>query len=105
MTRIVRIALLLCDTPLPKVQQELGFSTYHPVFASHLQDTLTSFPDKEKVKDVELVVEGFDVVHKQEYPADDLLRNGHYDAVMMTGAGELVSPLPPPPPLPCLLSV
>ena len=91
MTRTVRIALLLCDTPLPLVQEELGFSTYHPVFASHLQDTLASFPNKEKVEDVELVVDSFDVVKKQEYPADDLLRCGHYDAVMMTGAGGSIS--------------
>ena len=85
--RTIRIALLLCDTPLPLVRQELSYPTYLPIFHSHLQDTLTSFPDQSKVDGVELEVDGFDVVGKGEYPDEGKMRSGWWDAVMMTGSG------------------
>jgi hypothetical protein len=88
MPRTIRIALLLCDTPLPLVQRELNYPTYTPVFLSHLQDTLESYPDKKAVEGVQLEVDSFDVVGKQEYPDESKVREGWYDAVMMTGSGE-----------------
>lgn len=88
MPRTIRIALLLCDTPLPLVQRELNYPTYTPVFLSHLQDTLESYPDKKAVEGVQLEVDSFDVVGKQEYPDESKVREGWYDAVMMTGSGK-----------------
>jgi len=88
MPRTIRIALLLCDTPLPLVQRELNYPTYTPVFLSHLQDTLESYPDKKAIEGVQLEVDSFDVVGKQEYPDESKVREGWYDAVMMTGSGE-----------------
>lgn len=88
MPRTIRIALLLCDTPLPLVQQELNYTTYTPVFLSHLQDTLDSYPDKKAVEGVQLEVDSFDMVGKQEYPDEKKVREGWYDAVMMTGSGK-----------------
>jgi hypothetical protein len=87
MPRRIRIALLLCDTPLPLVQKDLNFPTYEPIFVSHLRDSLASFPDKNQTEDVELEVQAFDVVGEEKYPYEDDLKRGYYDAVMMTGSG------------------
>ncbi|GJJ13024.1 hypothetical protein Clacol_007273 [Clathrus columnatus] len=69
----VRLALLICDTPNPGVLADHG--DYLEIFTRFFQD---SIPDKE----IEFVIDGYDVVHKQEYPPAD----SEYDAVVITGS-------------------
>jgi hypothetical protein len=70
----IRLALLLCDTPIPAVRSVHG--DYHDIFHALLNDALpggtTSF-----------ILDPFDVVHKQEYPPIDV----DYDGIMLTGSG------------------
>jgi hypothetical protein len=72
---MVRLALLVCDTPTPAIRSVHG--DYHNVFHTFLRDALpmgtTSF-----------TLDPFDVVHAQEYPPID----SHYDGIIVTGSGE-----------------
>ena len=82
MTRTIRLALLLCDTPIPAVRSVHG--DYHNIFHTLLNGSLptgaTSF-----------ILDPFDVVHKQEYPPIDV----DYDGIILTGSGvpEIALPL------------
>ena len=71
---MVRLALLICDTPLPAIVQTHG--DYLAIFTRYFR---ASLPDPQ----VEFSLDGFDVVHKQEYPPLD----GGYDGVVITGSG------------------
>ncbi|WVQ86130.1 hypothetical protein IAT38_008298 [Cryptococcus sp. DSM 104549] len=83
----IRIALLLNDTPLPAVVAESG--TYYDVYKTWLQSSLSTYPDSSISSQVELVIDGYDVVDKREYPFEDRLKSGSpdaYDCIMMTGS-------------------
>ncbi|PCH38959.1 class I glutamine amidotransferase-like protein [Wolfiporia cocos MD-104 SS10] len=69
-----RIALLLCDTPIPDVVSTDG--DYTAIFSTLLRNALP------KGADVDFTVDPYDVRNKLEYPAsiDD------YDALMLTGS-------------------
>ncbi|WWD20825.1 hypothetical protein CI109_105302 [Kwoniella shandongensis] len=85
--RIVRVALLITDTPLPAVVAENG--TYLDIFRRWLSESLASYPDESVRAGTELIVDGYDVVDKQEYPPSAKLVDGApdaYDCVMMTGS-------------------
>ncbi|KAL7422969.1 hypothetical protein Q5752_002267 [Cryptotrichosporon argae] len=83
--RLVRVALLLCDTPVPKVLEEIG--DYHVIYRHWLETALASYPDPAIAQNTELVLDAYDVVGKGEYPtANQLTGPGGYDAVMMTGS-------------------
>jgi GMP synthase-like glutamine amidotransferase len=72
----LRIAILECDTPLPSVLEKYG--RYDRIFTALLEtaaEGLGLTPEKD------LVLSGFDVVDKQEYPnLEDI------DAVLLTGS-------------------
>jgi hypothetical protein len=71
----IRIALLLCDTPIPAVVSAHG--NYHVIFGDLLKASLP--------ENTTFTLDPYDVVHKQEYPPDD----AQYDGILMTGSGEL----------------
>lgn len=73
---VLRLALLVCDTPLPAVVQTHG--DYLPIFTRYFR---ASLPNSQ----VEFSLDGFDVVHKQEYPPLD----AGYNAIVITGSGGL----------------
>ncbi|KAL0064544.1 hypothetical protein AAF712_008489 [Marasmius tenuissimus] len=70
----VKIALFLCDTPIPVVLAAHG--DYTNIFRTLLESTLPP--------NFELVLDPYDVVNKMEYPDDDKLKE--YDAIMLTGS-------------------
>ena len=66
------IALLICDHPGPHV------GPYYPIFKDFLSASLPNSA-------VDFVLDGYDVVKKQEYPPSDK----EYDAMLLTGSGKL----------------
>lgn len=70
----IRIALLLCDTPIPAVVSLHG--DYHVIFGDLLKASLP--------ENASFTLDPYDVVHKQEYPPD----NVEYDGILITGSGE-----------------
>lgn len=76
---MLKLALLLCDTPNPVVLSVHG--TYLDIFRSLLKNSLLrTRPGKE----VDWVLDGYDVV-QQVYPTDAQL--GEYDAILISGSG------------------
>jgi hypothetical protein len=71
----LRIALLLCDTPIPAVVATHG--DYHVIFSDLLKASLP--------ENATFILDPYDVVHKQEYPPD----NAEYDGILITGSGKL----------------
>lgn len=69
-----RLALLLCDTPLPTVVAQHG--DYTRIFEALLKASAPS--------DVNFDLTSYDVVHKMEYPPDQ----DELDGVLLTGSGE-----------------
>lgn len=84
----IRLAVLLCDTPVPQVLKEDG--DYHTIFDAWLRGV--SPP-------VDFTLDAFDVVNKMEYPPED----AKYDGILLTGSGQsnyLPLPLRPSGPTP-----
>jgi len=69
----LRLAVLLCDTPLPPVLKDDG--DYHKIFDTWLRSV--SPP-------VDFTLEAFDVVKKMEYPPI----GAKYDGILLTGSGQ-----------------
>ena len=69
----IRLAVLLCDTPIPAVLKEDG--DYHKIFGTWLRSVSPS---------VDFTLEAFDVVSKMEYPSED----ANYDGILLTGSGQ-----------------
>lgn len=77
----IKLALLLCDTPIPSVLAEHG--NYTSIFTNLLRDSLP----KDSGYDFQL--DPYDVRGKMEYPEESLLDGEDgYKAVIMTGSGE-----------------
>ena len=82
-----RIAVLLCDTPIPPVLATHG--DYGAIFRSLFRKSLESYKAAAaahadpSVSDLDFVVDAFDVRNKLEYPEDPDV----YDAVLLTGSG------------------
>ncbi|TFK93407.1 class I glutamine amidotransferase-like protein [Polyporus arcularius HHB13444] len=72
--RPFRIAILLCDTPIPPVLAEQG--DYGNIFRELFRKSLPSHSD------IEFIADAFDVRNKQEYPENADI----YDAVLLTGS-------------------
>ncbi|KAF8519899.1 class I glutamine amidotransferase-like protein [Hysterangium stoloniferum] len=70
---VFRLALLQCDTPNPAVLKEYG--DYLDIFIRFFNSSL---PDP----NAKFVIDGFDVVNRQEYPSSDT----EYHAVILTEA-------------------
>ena len=75
-TPAIRLALLLCDTPIPRVLEKHG--NYHKIFDSWLRKT--------SPVDSDFTLDAFDVVTKMEYPPED----AKYDGVILTGSGQWI---------------
>lgn len=71
---VVRLALLICDTPLPAVVEAHG--NYLAIFSRFFKSSLPN-------PQVEFSLDGFDVVKKQEYPPLD----AGYDGIVISGSG------------------
>ena len=76
-----RFALLICDTPIPPVLERYG--DYHAIFTAFMR---ASIPDDKK-ESVDFEMDGYDVVKAMQYPAEEKLDNGYYDAALITGSG------------------
>lgn len=72
---MIRLALLVCDTPIPPVLEEYG--DYHKIYERWLRKTSPI--------DSEFTLDAFDV-KKMEYPPKDV----KYDGVILTGAGKRI---------------
>jgi len=78
MKKPLRIAILECDTPLPDIIERYG--RYDRIFSTLLESAAEGLGLSPK-KD--LVLSGFDVVDKQEYPKlEDI------DAVLISGSSK-----------------
>jgi hypothetical protein len=69
----LRLALLLCDTPLPSVLSEHG--NYHAIFNDFLRASAPT--------GTTYTLESYDVVGEMQYP----LLDEHWDAILLTGSG------------------
>ena len=71
-----KLALLMCDTPIPAVREKYG--TYLDIFRKQLHDSNpdVSFP---------FTLDGYDVVTAQEYP--NLDHDAGYAGVLISGSG------------------
>ena len=69
----IRLALLLCDTPIPPVLAKHG--DYREIFDNWLKRT--------PLADSEFALDSFDVVNEMKYPPEDV----KYDGIILTGAG------------------
>ena len=78
-----RIALLVCDTPIPSVREDYGL--YPDIFRSFLSKSLSKLPVGE---DVKFELDSYDVT-SQQYPSENDLEVGSgYNAIMITGSGK-----------------
>ncbi len=92
-----------CESQLPEVQAEFG--NYLDIYRAFLGASLASLPSgpsesEGRERAVELVLDGFDVIGKGDYPERRLLEGGGeeddqgekaYDAVMLTGSSRRLS--------------
>ena len=63
------------------------------IYREWLHESLKSYPDQVRASQTQLVVHGYDVVSKMEYPSSSRLQAGNadaYDIIMMTGSRKSV---------------
>ena len=61
------------------------------IFRTWLQQSLATYPDQTIAANTELIIDGYNVVDKRDYPARERLIAGAregYDAVMLTGSSK-----------------
>lgn len=61
------------------------------IYRDWLETSLSTFRDDTAASSISLVIDGYDVVDKQEYPPASRLEAGRadsYDVVMLTGSSE-----------------
>ena len=75
-----KIAVLLCDTPLPAIVASQG--DYGRIFETLFRNALREAGGPE----TEFVVDAYDVRNEQVYPQDV----DQYDAVLLTGSGRSI---------------
>jgi hypothetical protein len=78
-TRIPRLALLVCDIPIPAVRKEQGEypTIFDRLFRNSLPDGLADF-----------AFDPYDVRYAKEYPQMDVLDT--YDGIVITGSGDAI---------------
>lgn len=76
MTSSLHLALLICDTPAPKVVENYG--AYDKLFRIVF--------DRARPADVDITWSDFDVVTRQEYPSLDDIHAKKYDGIVITGS-------------------
>jgi len=87
MTRITRtlsIALLIADTPVPQVVAKRG--DYHKIYTEWLNNSLAAVPRHHWQDEYKLNITPFDVVKDQKYPDEGMIKDGLFDAIMITGS-------------------
>ncbi|KAL5504984.1 hypothetical protein ACEPAH_7647 [Sanghuangporus vaninii] len=77
----IKLALLLCDTPVPAVLSAKG--TYLDVFRELLRLSYPSSRPENEQSPLPFILDGFDVVSAQEYPDLD---KGEYSGVLISGS-------------------
>ncbi|KAF8317674.1 class I glutamine amidotransferase-like protein [Clavulina sp. PMI_390] len=75
---MIKLAILLCDTPVPSVKSQYG--NYVDIFRTMLESSLERTRPESSI---EWSLDGYDVV-QQEYPTDNKL--AQYDAVLISGS-------------------
>lgn len=71
---------------LPEVQE--GNGDYLDIYTTFINDCVQTYPDAKAIDDIELIVDGYDVV-QGHFPDEERLRSDgpeHYTAVMLTGS-------------------
>ena len=76
-----RIAVLLCDTPVPKVVAAQG--DYEVIFRTLFQKSLKSLEASTLDSDLDFVVDAYDIRNKMLYPENV----DQYDGILLTGSG------------------
>jgi GMP synthase-like glutamine amidotransferase len=76
MTSSLHLALLICDTPAPKVVENYG--AYDKLFRIVF--------DRARPADVDITWSDFDVVTRQEYPSLDDIQAKKFDGIVITGS-------------------
>lgn len=87
-TRTLSIALLVADTPAPPVVEKRG--DYFKIYSDWLNKSLVSIPRHSWQDEYKLNITPFDVVKDRKHPDDGMLRDGLFDAIMITGSSEYV---------------
>ena len=75
----LRLALLICDKPIPNVLEHEG--DYNVVYGSYLRRSLDVY-QKESNRKIDFQLDGYEVRFKEEYPNLD-----DYDGIVITGSG------------------
>jgi hypothetical protein len=70
----LRIALLVCDTPIPSILEFAG--DYHSIFNTLLCKAAPLCGDPK------FILDSYDVVEHKQYPPAHI----HYDAIIITGS-------------------
>lgn len=78
MSTKLRLALLICDRPIPNVIEREG--DYHDVYGNYLRRSLDVY-QKESGNRIDFQLDGYDVRFKDEYPNLD-----DYDGIVITGS-------------------
>jgi len=78
MSRILRLALLLADTPAPSIVSKQG--DYRVQFTRFLQSSIQKYK-----LDVRLKIDPYDVVNEMALPTEEGLKD--IDGIMITGSG------------------
>jgi hypothetical protein len=78
-TKDPRLALLVCDIPIPAVVKDHG--EYPTIFERFLR---TSLPDGLST----FTLDSYDIRYAMEYPKEDVLDT--YDGVIISGSGEFM---------------
>ncbi|WVO16933.1 hypothetical protein L204_104619 [Cryptococcus depauperatus] len=84
--RVVKVALLICDTPVDDVVRDFG--NYYDIYKRWLLESLETYPDQAISSSINFIIDGYNVVD-QEYPEWNRLQYGveeAYDCVMITGS-------------------
>ncbi|PWN50129.1 class I glutamine amidotransferase-like protein [Violaceomyces palustris] len=82
--KAISIALLVADTPPRPVVEKVG--DYKVIYPNFLESSLESVARHAWQEKVELQIRPYDVVDKMEYPDEGQLRDGLWDAIMITGS-------------------
>jgi hypothetical protein len=85
-TRTLSIALLIADTPVPPVVAKRG--DYFQIYTEWLNASLAAVPRHSWQDDYKIDITPFDVVKDRKYPDEGMLKDGLFDAIMITGSCE-----------------
>lgn len=82
--RTINVALLVADTPPPKVTDKFG--DYTKIYPKFLNDALATIPRFRHHYTAQLNISPFHVRNPSDYPTREDLAEGKWDAIMITGS-------------------